>query len=101
MRSGSDEVELDRSAAPAHGGPRTGPRRRLPRCDRAVGLVQRASRADGPEPPAEIRHPWFGCRPVSLMPSNTRRHANARNDARVNSGRQVSRQWEAYVRQPP
>ncbi|MEW5355326.1 hypothetical protein E0E62_23260 [Streptomyces sp. 16-176A] len=52
MRSGSDEDELDRSTAPLHG-PGTGPPRLRPCCDRTVGLVQRASRADDPEPPAE------------------------------------------------
>ncbi|TFV32889.1 hypothetical protein E4K10_26595 [Streptomyces sp. T1317-0309] len=63
MRSGSDGVELDRSSATMHG-PKTGPPL-LPPCRyRTVALVQRASRADDPEPSAEIRHPWFGCRPV-------------------------------------
>ncbi|PWI12034.1 hypothetical protein DIZ27_03485 [Streptomyces sp. NWU339] len=62
-RSGSDGAELDRLTAPMHG-PRTGPPLLRPCRDRTVGLVQRASRADGPGPPAEIRHPWFGRRPV-------------------------------------
>ncbi|POX52991.1 hypothetical protein C3488_06600 [Streptomyces sp. Ru72] len=84
MRSGSDEAELDRSSAAMHG-PRTGPPRLRPCCDRTVGLVQRASRADGPVPSAEIRHPWFGCRPVWLMPSKMRRHATAYDGAPVNS----------------
>src|SRR5690606_9901767 len=48
--------------------------------------MQRASRADDPAPPAEIRHPWFGCRPVWLMPSNKRCHASPRDGAPVNSG---------------
>jgi len=47
MRSGSDEAELDRSTALMHDGPRTGPPPLLPCRDRTVGLVQRASRADG------------------------------------------------------
>ncbi|GAA3806886.1 hypothetical protein FNH04_35985 [Streptomyces phyllanthi] len=84
MRSGSDEEELDRSMAPLHG-PRTGPELLRPCDDHTVGLVQRASRADGPVPPAEIRHPWFGRRPDWLMPSNMRRHATPRNGALVNS----------------
>ncbi|TKT10988.1 hypothetical protein E4U92_04280 [Streptomyces galbus] len=97
MRSGSDEVEAGpggwghpgRSAALAHGGPRTGPPRLLPCRDRTVGLVQRASRADSSEPSAEIRHPWFGCRPVWLIPSNERRHATAPGGAPVNSSLRV------------
>ncbi|GAA3495688.1 hypothetical protein GCM10019016_027880 [Streptomyces prasinosporus] len=51
MRSGSDEAELDRSTAlrhtPVRSGPGTGPPPLLPCRDRTVGLVQRASRADG------------------------------------------------------
>ncbi|ARP72059.1 hypothetical protein LK07_22425 [Streptomyces pluripotens] len=93
MRSGSDGVEAgpggweqcDRSLAPACGGPGAGPPRLLRCSDRTVGLVQRASRADGPVPPAEIRHPWFGRRPAWLMPSNARRHANTANGALMNS----------------
>ncbi|KAB1147726.1 hypothetical protein F7R91_11605 [Streptomyces luteolifulvus] len=84
MRSGSDGVELDRSSA-ALRGPKTGPPLPRPCWDRTVGLVQRASRADGPVPSAEIRHPWFGRRPVWLMPSNMRSHATARDGAPVNS----------------
>jgi hypothetical protein len=84
MRSGSDESELDRLTATLHG-PKTGPPLLLPCRDRTVGLVQRASRVDGPEPPTEIRCPGFGRRPVWLMPSNMRRHATVRNDAQVNS----------------
>ncbi|AQS67788.1 hypothetical protein B1H29_13405 [Streptomyces pactum] len=58
-----------RSRAALHWrGPRTGPPPRLPCRDRTVGLVQRASRADGSVPSAEIRHPWFGRRPAWLMP---------------------------------
>ncbi|OOV32833.1 hypothetical protein SM007_08600 [Streptomyces avermitilis] len=91
MRSGSDEGDLDRSTAAMHG-PWTGPPLR-PRCDRTVGLVQRASRADGPEPPAEIRHPWFGCRPPCLMPSNKRCHATAYDGALMNSLLLLSRRW--------
>ncbi|OMI87446.1 hypothetical protein BSZ07_24785 [Streptomyces sp. M1013] len=50
-----------------------------------MGLVQRASRADGSVPSAEIRHPWFGRRPAWLMPSNERRHATTQDGAPVNS----------------
>ncbi|QBJ92113.1 hypothetical protein D0Z67_18670 [Streptomyces seoulensis] len=53
MRSGSDEVELDRSVVPARGGPQTGPPPLLPCLRGAVGLVQRTSRAGDPVPPAE------------------------------------------------
>ncbi|QFZ74530.1 hypothetical protein GFH48_15785 [Streptomyces fagopyri] len=84
MRSGSDEGDLDRSTATLRG-PGTGPPLR-PCCDRTVGLVQRASRADGPVPSAEIRHPWFGRRPAWLMPSNAHGHARACDHAFVNSG---------------
>ncbi|AZP20131.1 hypothetical protein EJC51_31120 [Streptomyces aquilus] len=84
MRSGSDGVELDRSTARLHG-PGTGPPPVRPCGHRTIGLVQRASRADGPVPPAEIRHPWFGHRPVWLMPSNMRCHADANDGALVNS----------------
>ncbi|OPG08847.1 hypothetical protein B1R27_07945 [Streptomyces sp. GKU 895] len=52
MRSGSDGVELDRSTARLHG-PGTGPPPVRPCGNRTIGLVQRASRADGPVPPAE------------------------------------------------
>ncbi|QDN59810.1 hypothetical protein FNV62_32920 [Streptomyces sp. RLB3-17] len=83
MRSGSDGEELDRSW-PHCAGRR--PALRLVRTDRTVGLVQRASRADGPVPSAEIRHPWFGRRPAWLMPSNMRGHARACDHAFVNSG---------------
>ncbi|TRO64923.1 hypothetical protein E4K73_15815 [Streptomyces sp. IB201691-2A2] len=83
MRSGSDGGELDRCAAAMHG-PTTGPLRFV-RTDRTVGLVQRASRADGPVPSAEIRHPWFGCRPARLMPSNARCHAKGDDGAFVNT----------------
>ncbi|PZT68680.1 hypothetical protein DN402_12985 [Streptomyces sp. SW4] len=65
-------------------GPATGPRLR-PCRDRTVGLVQRASRADGPVPPAEMRRPWFGHRPGGVMPSNSGRHATAHDGAPVNS----------------
>ncbi|QEV27550.1 hypothetical protein CP976_27845 [Streptomyces coeruleorubidus] len=84
MRSGSDGVELDRSSAALHG-PRTGPPPLRPCCDRTIGLVQRASRADGPVPSAEIRHPGIGHRPDWLMPSNERRHATAYDGGPVNS----------------
>ncbi|AZS85321.1 hypothetical protein ELQ87_14180 [Streptomyces griseoviridis] len=92
MRSGSDGVECrvrlggtdpDRSTAASHG-PGTGPPLLLP-CRRTVGLVQRASRADGPVPSAEIRHPWFGRRPARVMPSNARDHATAQGGVLVNS----------------
>ncbi|MBP5937220.1 hypothetical protein F3K43_15445 [Streptomyces sp. LBUM 1476] len=83
-RSGSDGVELDRSRTRLHG-PRTGPPLLRPCRDRTVVLVQRASRADGPVPSAEIRHPWVGCRPAWLMPSNLRRHATAKHGVLVNS----------------
>ncbi|PWI17784.1 hypothetical protein DI272_29215 [Streptomyces sp. Act143] len=55
MRSGSDGVELDRSTAALHTahGPRTGPPPVRPCGRRTIGLVQRASRADGPVPSAE------------------------------------------------
>ncbi|QFI44930.1 hypothetical protein FQ762_25975 [Streptomyces coelicolor A3(2)] len=66
-------------------GPGTGPPPRLPCRDRTVGLVQRASRADGSVPSAEIRHPWFGRRPAWSMPSNKRRHATTQDGAPVNS----------------
>ncbi|RDD85228.1 hypothetical protein DVZ84_31245 [Streptomyces parvulus] len=66
-------------------GPWAGPPPRLPCCDRTVGLVQRASRADGSVPSAEIRHPWFGRRPACLMPWNERGHATAEGGAPVNS----------------
>ncbi|PIM70028.1 hypothetical protein CTU88_22525 [Streptomyces sp. JV178] len=95
MRSGSDGMELGRSTAPLHG-PVTGPPLLRPCCDRTIGLVQRASRADGPEPPAEIRHPWFGCRPDWLMPSNMRRHATPYGGAPVNSSLRLPRRgWQA------
>ncbi len=90
MRSGSDEEKLDRLPAALHG-PKTGPPLLRPCRDRTVGLVQRASRADGPEPPAEIRRPWFGHRPAWLMPSNMRRHATFCNDGKVNSALPLSR----------
>ncbi|OSC71832.1 hypothetical protein CJI59_34990 [Streptomyces sp. Alain-F2R5] len=87
MDAGPGERErADRSTAALHWrGPRAGPPPRLPCRDRTVGLVQRASRADGSAPSAEIRHPWFGRRPAWLMPSNKRRHATAQDDAPVNS----------------
>ncbi|QFX81937.1 hypothetical protein GEV49_14055 [Streptomyces sp. SYP-A7193] len=66
-------------------GPGTGPPPRLPCRDRTVGLVQRASRADGSVPSAENRHPWFGRRPAWVMPSNKRRHAPTQDGAPVNS----------------
>ncbi|MPY38155.1 hypothetical protein FNH09_45190 [Streptomyces adustus] len=85
MRSGSDEKELDRLTAPMHGGPRTGPPRLRPCWEHTVGLVQRASRADGPEPSAEMRYPWFGHRPAWLMPSKMHAHATAYDGAPMNS----------------
>ncbi|PSM39396.1 hypothetical protein C6Y14_31430 [Streptomyces dioscori] len=62
MRSGSDGGEAGRWAGRIPAGFRlrcTGrePALRLVRTDRTVALVQRASRADGPVPSAEIRHP--------------------------------------------
>lgn len=77
-------MELDRSSA-ALRGPKTGPPPLRPCGDRTIGLVQRASRADGPVPSAEIRHPWFGRRPDWVMPSNERRHATAYDGEPVNS----------------
>ncbi|AZM75812.1 hypothetical protein D1J63_13145 [Streptomyces sp. KPB2] len=72
-------------------GPWTGPPPRLPCRDRTVGLVQRASRADGSVPPAEIRHPWVGRRPAWVMPSNKRRHATTQDGAPVNSSLRLHR----------
>lgn len=54
------------------------------RANRTSVLVQRASRADGPMPSAEMRHPWIGRRPASDIPSYVRPHAMAYDGRSVN-----------------